>query len=170
MYLPDIHIGARVVADMRTAAKISTKSRNFIDKKIGWGTGDMATGAAMSRKEAIEAVESGIEVFEKEKTKNKINIIGLGEMGIANTTAASAALIAVQISSACKEYLFASHNSVEKGHSIALGWMGLVPMFDFDMRLGEGTGACLGISMIEAGVKIMTEMATFEDAKVSREK
>ncbi|MDY6843800.1 MAG: nicotinate-nucleotide--dimethylbenzimidazole phosphoribosyltransferase, partial [Thermodesulfobacteriota bacterium] len=68
-----------------------------------------------------------------------------------------------------KEYIFASHNSVERGHRIALDWMGLEIMFDLKMRLGEGTGACLGINLIEAGLKILTEMATFEDAGVSRE-
>ena len=82
---------------------------------------------------------------------------------------ASAALIATEISPVSKEYIFASHNSVEKGHIIALKWMGLEPMFDLKMRLGEGTGACLGISLIEAGVKILTEMATFENAGVSKE-
>ncbi len=82
---------------------------------------------------------------------------------------ASAALIATQISPRVTDYLFASHNSVEKGHAVALRWMGLEPMFDLKMRLGEGTGACIGISLIEAGVKILNEMATFDAAGVSRE-
>jgi len=46
--------------------------------------------------------------------------------------------------------------------------MGLRPLLNLDMRLGEGTGACLGINLIEAGVKILTQMATFESAEVSK--
>jgi len=59
---------------------------------------------------------------------------------------------------------------VEKGHKIALKYIGKVPMFDLGMRLGEGTGAALGISFIEAGVKILNEMATFADAGVDNKK
>ena len=69
-----------------------------------------------------------------------------------------------------KDYLFASHNSVEKGHKIALKHLGKVPMFDLGMRLGEGTGAALGITFIEAGVKILTQMATFADAGVNNKR
>jgi nicotinate-nucleotide--dimethylbenzimidazole phosphoribosyltransferase len=59
---------------------------------------------------------------------------------------------------------------VEKGHKIALKYIGKVPMFDLSMRLGEGTGAALGISFIEAGIKILTQMATFTDAGVENKK
>ena len=48
-----------------------------------------------------------------------------------------------------------------------LNWLGLKPLFDFDLRLGEGTGATLGISMAEAACKILSEMATFGEAGVS---
>ncbi|MCG2677190.1 nicotinate-nucleotide--dimethylbenzimidazole phosphoribosyltransferase, partial [bacterium] len=65
------------------------------------------------------------------------------------------------------DYIFASHSSVEVGHRAILERMGLRPLLDLDMRLGEGTGACLGISLIEAGVKILTQMATFGEAEVS---
>ncbi len=79
----------------------------------------------------------------------------------------AAALIASTLEPKAKEFMFASHCSVEKGHIIALTHMGLKPLFNFDMRLGEGTGAVLGISIIEAGVKVMNEMATFDGAGVS---
>jgi len=205
----------------------------------------------MSKNEAERAIIAGIEVFEDELSRKGIDIIGLGEMGIANTTPSSAivacltkskveevtgrgtgidkdqlknkiraikqgievncpdpedgldvlskiggfeigglvgcilaaashrvpividgfisctsALIAIELAPLVKDYMFASHDSVEKGHNIALKYIGKVPMFDLDMRLGEGTGAALGISFIEAGVKILTQMATFEDAGV----
>ncbi|MFH1823740.1 MAG: nicotinate-nucleotide--dimethylbenzimidazole phosphoribosyltransferase [Candidatus Firestonebacteria bacterium] len=78
----------------------------------------------------------------------------------------AAALIAVNISPKVREYLFASHVSVERGHKIALDYLGLKPILNLDLRLGEGTGAALAINIIDAGVKILNEMATFESAGV----
>jgi len=78
------------------------------------------------------------------------------------------ALIAEAIAPLCREYMLASHCSVEIGHTIMLKKLNLKPMFDFDMRLGEGTGAALGISIAEAAVKILNEMATFDSAGVSK--
>jgi len=77
------------------------------------------------------------------------------------------ALIACTIEPAVKDYIFAAHNSVEKGHRVMLSAMGLRPILDLDLRLGEGTGAALATLMIEAGLKIYNEMATFEEAGVS---
>jgi len=56
---------------------------------------------------------------------------------------------------------------VEKGHKIILDHMGLKPLLNLDLRLGEGTGAALGIGLADAAVKIMTQMATFKSAGVS---
>ena len=77
------------------------------------------------------------------------------------------ALIAYIIEPECVHYMIPSHCSVEKGHRIALDHLGLKPLFDFDMRLGEGTGAAIGINITEAAVKILNEMATFSSAGVS---
>jgi nicotinate-nucleotide--dimethylbenzimidazole phosphoribosyltransferase len=79
------------------------------------------------------------------------------------------ALVAVKLQPIVKDYLFAAHRSVEKGHSVMLDMIGLKPILDLDMRLGEGTGSALAMSVIEAGVKIYNEMATFGDAGVSEE-
>lgn len=79
----------------------------------------------------------------------------------------AAALIAYQLEPKVKEYMIAAHCSVEKGHRITLNHIGLKPLLDFEMRLGEGTGAALGISIVEAAVKILTQMATFKSASVS---
>jgi nicotinate-nucleotide--dimethylbenzimidazole phosphoribosyltransferase len=79
----------------------------------------------------------------------------------------AAALIAYHISPKVKDYLIASHCSVEKGHKIILDRMGLKPLLNLDLRLGEGTGAALGIGLADAAVKIMTQMATFKSAGVS---
>lgn len=79
----------------------------------------------------------------------------------------AAALVVVSLKREISQYLFASHLSVEKGHQAILERIGINPLLDLNLRLGEGTGACLGISLIEAGIKILTEMATFEGAGVS---
>lgn len=79
-----------------------------------------------------------------------------------------AALIAVKINPNVKDYLFAAHKSVEQGHKVVLDMMGLEPILDLNMRLGEGTGAILAMNIIEAGVKILNEMASFDDAGVSK--
>lgn len=81
--------------------------------------------------------------------------------------AGAAALIAVGLQPRCKDYLIASHQSVERGHRTILEHLGLKPLFDLDLRLGEGTGACLGMSLVFAAIKIFTEMATFDEAGVS---
>ncbi|MDN5940797.1 MAG: nicotinate-nucleotide--dimethylbenzimidazole phosphoribosyltransferase [Nitrospira sp.] len=81
--------------------------------------------------------------------------------------AGAAALIAVGLQPHCREYLIASHQSVERGHQAVLNHLGLKPLFDLDLRLGEGTGACLGMSLVFAAIKILTEMATFDEAGVS---
>jgi nicotinate-nucleotide--dimethylbenzimidazole phosphoribosyltransferase len=77
------------------------------------------------------------------------------------------ALIAYELEPKIRDYLFAAHNSVERGHRVMLDRMGLKPLVDLGLRLGEGTGAAIGISLVEAGVKIYNEMATFKDAGVS---
>lgn len=79
----------------------------------------------------------------------------------------AAALIAYHIEPKTKEYMLASHCSVEIGHKVILEHIGLRPLFNLDLRLGEGTGAALGISLADAAIKILTEMATFESAKVA---
>ena len=81
--------------------------------------------------------------------------------------AGAAALIAVGLQPHCKDYLIASHRSVERGHQAILDHLGLNPLFDLDLRLGEGTGACLGMSLVFSAIKIFTEMATFDEAGVS---
>lgn len=81
-----------------------------------------------------------------------------------------AALIAVEIKPTVKEYLFAAHKSVEIGHKAVLDRMELTPILDLSMRLGEGTGGALGMNLIEAGVKILNEMASFDEAGVSKAK
>ena len=79
----------------------------------------------------------------------------------------AAALIAASLSPQVKPYLIASHQSDEPGHKKILEHLGLIPLLNLRMRLGEGTGAALGISLVEASLKILDEMATFAEAGVS---
>jgi len=79
----------------------------------------------------------------------------------------AAALIATSLSPQVKPFLIASHQSVEEGHRIILDHLGLKPLLNLGLRLGEGTGAALGIFLVEASLKILDEMATFSEAGVS---
>ncbi len=226
----------------------------LIRKKVVSGTKNMAKGPAMTRAEAEECIKIGIDLA-YEYAEKGYTLFGTGDMGIGNTTPASAiisclsglpakdvtgrgtgvdddifnhkievianaikvnnpdtrdpvdvlakiggteiggiaglcigaaakgipvlmdgfistagALIAYEIEPTVKEYLLASHQSVEKGHQVMLERMGLKPLLDLDLRLGEGTGAALGMNIVDSAIKIFTEMATFEEANVSEEK
>ena len=79
----------------------------------------------------------------------------------------ASALLAVALEPRCRDYLIASHLSREPGHRIVLDHLGLEPLVNLRMRLGEGTGACLAVTLIHAALKIYREMATFEEARVS---
>jgi nicotinate-nucleotide--dimethylbenzimidazole phosphoribosyltransferase len=81
--------------------------------------------------------------------------------------ATAGAALAVRLSPAVSGYLFASHRSVEPGHTHLLGMIGSAPLLDLGMRLGEGTGAVLAMKLIQAGVAAFTRMATFASAGVS---
>jgi nicotinate-nucleotide--dimethylbenzimidazole phosphoribosyltransferase len=82
----------------------------------------------------------------------------------------AAALIAVGLAPAAQPYLIASHRSVEVGHQAMLELLRVRPLFDFDLRLGEGTGAVLAFHVVEAAARILDEMATFAEAGVSEKK
>ena len=81
--------------------------------------------------------------------------------------ATAGALVAARLVPAVVDYLIAAHRSVEPGHQIILDHLGLKPLVNLNMRLGEGTGAALGINLLEAGWRIYREMATFEEAGVA---
>ena len=79
----------------------------------------------------------------------------------------AAAALAVSMQPAMRDYLFASHRSVEPGHRALLQLVTREPLFDLQMRLGEATGAALAMPILEASVAAFTQMATFEEAMVS---
>ncbi len=81
----------------------------------------------------------------------------------------AAALLAGAMSPVCLAYVIPSHQSWEKGHRIALNHLGLRPLLDLDLRLGEGTGACLAMGLLKSSLACLREMATFESAGVEQQ-
>jgi len=79
----------------------------------------------------------------------------------------AAAMIAVTLQPRVRNFLIASHRSQEQGHQKMLEWLGLHPLFDLGLRLGEGSGAALGLFILDAACKILSEMATFSEAGVT---
>lgn len=223
----------------------------IVHRKIARGTANLRRQPAMTRAQAEQAVQTGLEVVE-EHIREGVDLIATGEMGIGNTTPAAAitavmtgkpveavtgrgtgldeaglarkievisaaialhrpdptdaldvlakiggfeigglagvmigaaarrvpvvvdgfisgaaALIAAGLKPEIKPYLIASHLSQEIGHRAVWEALGLQPLLDLDLRLGEGTGAVLAFHLIEAAVRILDEMATFDEAGVS---
>ncbi len=156
-----------------------------VDEVTGKGTG--ISDEALRRKR--EVVRRAIEV-NKPNPKDPIDVLskvgGFEIGGIAGTIIGCAyrkmpvvvdgiistagALIAVSLNPTIKDYIFCSHRSAAFGHQAALEWLGKEPMLDLKMRLGEGTGAAIGMWLIELGEKILHEMETFEEAKVTEGK
>jgi nicotinate-nucleotide--dimethylbenzimidazole phosphoribosyltransferase len=81
--------------------------------------------------------------------------------------ASAGALLAIRLAPAVRPYCVFAHRSPEPGHGVILDALDARPLLDLGMRLGEGTGACLGIGLVEASLCILDEMATFESAGVS---
>lgn len=78
------------------------------------------------------------------------------------------ALIAHALSATATDYIVAAHHSTEYGHKLMQRHLGKEPLLDLGMRLGEGTAAALAMNLVEAAVRILTEVATFEEASVSK--
>ncbi|MBN1322329.1 MAG: nicotinate-nucleotide--dimethylbenzimidazole phosphoribosyltransferase [Thermoleophilia bacterium] len=246
------------VVDMGVAGDLSALGDAVLGRKVAPGTASIARGPAMSRKQAVQALEAGIAVAQG--LGPTTDVFGTGEMGIGNTTPSSAIVAAVSgarpsevtgrgtglddeqlqykariveqclrvngfvpgaagtgagdgvdllaklggfeiggiaglilgaaamrkpvvvdgfistagalvAQAACPistEYMIAAHRSVEQGHRIALEKLGKKPLLDMDLRLGEGTGAALAMNLVDAAVRVLTEVATFEEAAVSQ--
>ena len=98
-------------------------------------------------------------------------ILGAGAQGkpvlVDGFVSTAGALIAQMIEPKSTFYVISAHRSVERGHRAALKKLGKEPLLDLDLRLGEGTGAALAMCLVEAAVRILTEVATFAEAGVS---
>jgi len=153
-----------------------------LDEMVGRGTGVDDAGLAHKR----DIVRSGIEVNapQPEDGLDVLAKVGGFEIGgIAGTILAAAfyrrpvvvdgfistagALIALTLCPTVKDYLFAGHCSAEAGHRIMLQHIGLEPILDLGMRLGEGTGAALAMGVIDGAVRMFKEVLTFEEAGVA---
>lgn len=148
---------------------------------VGRGTG--IDDATLARK--IAAIEIGLDINHPDANDPLDVLAKVGGLEIGATTgvilgaaafhvpmvldgyiSGAAALLAQRFCPHVREVLFASHLSAERGHGFILDELKLAPVLDLELRLGEGTGACLLMGMIEASVKIMREMATFDSAGV----
>jgi nicotinate-nucleotide--dimethylbenzimidazole phosphoribosyltransferase len=174
----DMGIGNTTPSSAITAVVTGT------DPQVTTGRGTGLDDPALAHK--VEVVRRSIEV-NKPDPKDGLDLlakIGGFEIGMLagamlGTAAANrpavvdgfisgaAALIAWTMAPTLSHYLIASHQSVEPGHRIGMETMGLTPLLDMGMRLGEGSGATLAMPIIEAAAKCLSEMATFADAGVS---
>ena len=245
------HAGADItVIDAGVAVDLDPQPGLTI-AKVGYGAANIAAGPAMSRDEAIQCLEVGINAANASADAGA-NLIAGGDMGIGNTTpsaaitaaitgadvatvtgrgtgvdddalaakiatirralevnrpdgndgldvlakvggfeigvlagvmlgaasrncavivdgfiSGAAALIAWRLCPQIAHRYIAAHRSVEPGHNVGLQAMGLSPLLNMEMRLGEGTGAALAMHIVEASAKILSEMATFAEAGVS---
>lgn len=238
--------GAKVVPVDIGIKEDLPKDSGVIVKKVKYGTDNMAKGPAMSRQEAIQAIEVGIEIA-NEQVKQGVNVLATGEMGICNTTPSSAvlsafcgcdpaivtgmgagvdslqhkidvirraldinkpnpddpidvlakvgglelggmagvvlgaaanrvpvvvdgfistvsALIAYKLEPKVKDYIIPSHLSEEPGAKIVNEVLGLEPMLNMNMRLGEGSGAALAFPILDAACSMMNTMTTLEES------
>jgi nicotinate-nucleotide--dimethylbenzimidazole phosphoribosyltransferase len=244
-------VGAEVcVVDVGVAASLPP-SPGLLPRKVRPGTADMTTGPAMSRDEAQQAVETGIETARDHVAAGNRCLV-TGDMGIANTTASAAliaaftgadpvavtgrgtgvddetlarkvdavrralahhgpdpgdplgvlsavgglehaaiagyllgaaalripvvldgviacaaALAAAAFAPEVPHYLVAGHRSTEPGASHALAALGLRPLLELDLRLGEGSGAALALPLVQAAARVLRDVATFDSAGVS---
>ncbi len=223
----------------------------LVHRSIRPGTCNFLEGPAMSREDAVTALEVGIRLADS-LAESAVDAVGLGEMGIGNTTSASAlaaaftgapvellvgrgtgvdddrlkhkiavveqalvlhspdparpldtaaalggfeilglaglalgaarrrvavvldgfisstaGLLAARLCPRVTDYFIAAHCSVERGHIAVLDALGLVPLLDLQMRLGEGTGAAIALHLLGGATDIMQHMATFDGAGVS---
>ncbi len=166
-----------------SAAVVSVITGRPVEEVTGRGTG--IDDETFKRK--IQAIRKAIEV-NKPDPKDPIDVLskvggpeiasiagvvlGCAELSVPvvidGFISTAGALIAYALEPKVKDYMFAGHLSSESGHKAALAYMGLTPILDLNLRLGEGTGAVLAMTIIEAGLKIYREMATFEEAGVSK--
>ncbi|PKM77993.1 MAG: nicotinate-nucleotide--dimethylbenzimidazole phosphoribosyltransferase [Firmicutes bacterium HGW-Firmicutes-15] len=165
-----------------SSAILACFSGREIDSITGRGTGIDDTG--LIRKQ--NAIRRALEINQPDSNQPLDVLRKVGGLEIAAITgiilgasarrvpvvidgfiSSAAALVAYKMNAKCRDYLFASHLSQEPGHRIMLEEIGLEPMLYLDMRLGEGSGAVLAFHIFEAAVKIINEMATFEEAGVS---
>lgn len=176
--LGDMGIGNTTVAAAMTAVLTGTSPAMTVGR--GTGLDDAALESKVrivERAIALNAPDASdaVDVLAKLGGYEIAFLAGVG-LGAAATSVpvvldgyptTAAALVAASIAPAAREYLLAAHMSAEPGHRLALEHLGLRPLLDLHMRLGEGTGAALALTLLDAALRIPREMATFASAGVS---
>jgi nicotinate-nucleotide--dimethylbenzimidazole phosphoribosyltransferase len=171
--LGDMGIGNTTSASALTAALLG------VDPALVCGRGTGLDDAGVARK--VETVRRGLEANRGADPLAAVGgfelvfLAGLAVGCAANRTAvlldgfitSAAALAATRIDAAVLDVLIASHRSPEPGHTLVLEALGLEPLLDLELRLGEGSGAALALPLLRAAVAILEEMATFDDAGVT---
>ena len=156
-----------------------------VDLITGRGTGI----DEKARLHKIDVIKNSLQKREIEKDNSPLSIlqkVGSYEIGamagmilgcasfgrpiiIDGFISSTAALLAYKINPKVVDFMFLAHKSMEQGHKVIIEELDLVPLLDLNMRLGEGSGTPLAMNLLEASCKILSEMATFESAQVSRE-
>lgn len=166
-----------------SAALVAVFTGHTVEEVTGSGTG--LKNDALNHKQAV--IKRAIEVNKPDPSDPIDTVSKIGGLEIAalagvileaavshvpvvldGIISAAAALTAAKISPLSVPYMISSHKSQEPGHELALKKLDLEPRLDLHMRLGEGTGAALMFSIIEAALKIADEMATFKGAGVTK--
>ncbi len=163
------------------AALVAVLTGAAPEEVVGRGTGIDAAGLARkvaAVQAAVERVGPGRTPLDALREVGGLEIaamagamIGAGSRGgvvlVDGYISTAAALVAVGLRPELSPRLVASHRSTEPGHAVALEALGLEPLLDLELRLGEGTGAALAIPMVRAAAALLREMATFESAGIS---
>jgi nicotinate-nucleotide--dimethylbenzimidazole phosphoribosyltransferase len=171
--LGDMGIGNTTSASALTAALLG------VDPALVCGRGTGLDDAGVARK--VETVRRGLEANRGADPLAALGgfelvfLAGLALGCAANRTAvlldgfitSAAALAATRLDAAVLDVLIAAHRSPEPGHALVLEALGLEPLLDLELRLGEGSGAALALPLLRAAVAILEEMATFDDAGVT---
>jgi nicotinate-nucleotide--dimethylbenzimidazole phosphoribosyltransferase len=176
--LGEMGIGNTTSASAMAAAFLGVPA----EEVTGRGTGVDDSGY----RRKVEAIKRGLEVNRPDPADGLDVLSKLGGYeiaGLAGVTigaasrnipvvtdgliATAAALAATRLAPAARGVLLPSHASVEIGHRRLLDALGLRPLLDLEMRLGEGTGAALAMQLVDASIRILDDMATFESAGVS---
>ncbi|GAB6137065.1 nicotinate-nucleotide--dimethylbenzimidazole phosphoribosyltransferase [Halanaerobaculum tunisiense] len=153
-----------------------------LDRIVGYGTGIDKKGLEKKKQVITQSlatnqpqVDDGIDILAKVGGLEIAGMAGVMLAAAANRVpvivdgliSGAAALIAKKLNPQVIDYMIASHKSVEPGHIKIYDLLDLEPLLDLDMRLGEGTGAVLSMSLVEAATKIISDMATFTEAQIA---
>ena len=174
--------GEMGIANTSAATLIAHKLTGVgLDALIGRGTGLDDDGLAHKRAVLERAAMRTAERLDARATLSEYGgfeivmmagaMIGAARAGavvlVDGFIAGAAALAAVEIAPALRDYLVFAHRSAEQGHRTVLEALDARPLLDFDMRLGEGTGALIAWPVLKCAAAMMSEMASFESAGVS---